>query len=55
MIIKQDPSFKLSLLLRNYLQETQTLQLNQIRNYLQKLLEPSQEAWVCIDRESKTE
>ncbi len=29
-IIKRAPSFKLSLLLRNYLQDTQTLQLNPI-------------------------
>jgi hypothetical protein len=35
-IIKWFPSFKLSLLLKNYLQDTQTLQLNEIGNYLQK-------------------
>ncbi len=32
-IIKWAPSFKLSLLLKNYLQDTQTLQLNPIWNY----------------------
>jgi hypothetical protein len=36
----------------NYLQRTQTLQLNLIKNYLQKWLEPSEEAWGCLDRES---
>ncbi len=45
-MIKVVTSFKSSLLLKNYLQTTQTLQLNQIGNYLQKQLEPSEETWV---------
>jgi hypothetical protein len=35
-IIKCVASFQLSLLLKNYLQRTQTLQLNEIGSYLQK-------------------
>jgi len=35
-IIKCVASFNLSLLLKNYLQRTQTLQLNEIGSYLQK-------------------
>ncbi len=35
-IRKQDALFKASLLLRNDLQNTQTLQANKIGNYLQK-------------------
>ncbi len=47
--------FKSILLLQNDLQNTQTLQLNQIGNYLQKLLEPSEEALIWIDREYNEE
>ncbi len=45
----------MSLLLKNYLQDIQTLQVNQIRNYLQMYLWPSKEALACIDRESSAE
>ncbi len=47
--------FKSILLLQNDLQNTQTLQPNQIGNYLQKLLEPSEEALIRIDREYNEE
>ncbi len=38
IVIKQVASFKLSLLLKNYLQRTQTFQLILIGNYLQKVI-----------------
>jgi hypothetical protein len=52
IIIKLVASFKLSLLLKNYLQRTQTLQLNEIGNYLQNQLEARK---VCLDRESNAD
>ncbi len=56
VIIKQLALFKSSLLLKSYLQRTQTLQFNEIGNYIQKYLRPSKSSLASFrPRESNAE